>query len=732
MVRIFAVMARFCGAPRRVSARQARVPAPQTRPRLFAAWALLLFSAGALHASVTFSVQGTNPAPWSRIFTSVGMEAASPADAQVLVITDVTNDVDWSKLKPGVIVVLEGAGAAAAKAGITRKGAPVAVRRITDVHAPDVEIVWAQAQVVPAVSLDADYRVFASDRWSGIPVMAGRITPQGAVLWLATSPGVQGIEHFPYILQALVDIGLKFPARSTNLWAFFDSSYRSRADLNYLAARWRRSGIAALHVAAWHNMEPDPDRDAFLRGLITACHRNAILVYAWIELPHVSDQFWAEHPEWREKTAVGQDAQLDWRKLMNLQNPNCRMAVATGLDRLLERFDWDGVNLAELYFESLEGAANPARFTPMNDDVRRMFQSSAGFDPRLLFDPASDYAIARAPAALRRFLDFRRQLATDMQVYWMDFASQKRVKKPWLDIVLTHIDDRFDAGTRDSLGADVARALPMAQARRIRVLVEDPAPLWNLGAERYTKLAGKYAELNTRPADLAVDINVVDRYQDVYPTKKQTGAELVELVHAAAASFERVALYFESSIEKQDLPLLPVAANLAKIRQPAAGAKGDVMADTMDVESPQPSRVMWSGPVELDGQPWPVEDKTSVFVPAGKHRLRPGVSIPPVRVSDFNGDIRMARIEPASILLAYQSQTRAIATIDAPVSSVEVDGNAFWRAAGAEPQFFFVLPAGQHVVTLRFEAPDPKLAASNATAVRERTAEATDNAHNLL
>jgi hypothetical protein len=694
MVRVLAVSASFCGAPRRVSARQARVPAPP----LIAACALLLVSAAALEASVTFSIEGADPAPWSRIFTSVGMEAASPGDAQVVVSTD----VDWDKIKPGVIVVLVGAGPAAARAGIARKGAPVAVRRIIDVHAPDAEIVWAQAQVVPAVTLDSDYRVFARDRWSGTPVMAGRTTPQGAVLWVATSPGAQGIEHFPYILQALSDIGLTFPARCANLWAFFDSAYRSRADLNYLAARWRRSGIGALHVAAWHNLEPDPERDAFLRGLITACHRNAILVYAWIELPHVSDQFWADHPEWREKTAVGQDAQLDWRKLMNLQNPACRQAVAAGLDRMLERFDWDGVNLAELYFESLEGAANPARFTPMNEDVRRMFQSSAGFDPRLLFDPASDYAASRAPAALRRFLDFRRQLATDMQAYWMDFASQKRAKKPWLDVVLTHIDDRSDAGTRDALGADVARTLPMAQALRVRVLVEDPAPLWNLGAERYTKLAGKYAELNTRPADLAVDINVVDRYQDVYPTKKQTGAELVELVHAAAVSFDRVALYFESSIEKQDLPLLPVAASLAKVRQPSP--------DAVDVESPQPSRVTWSGPVEMDGQPWPMQDKTSVWVPAGKHKLRPGVSIPPVHVSDFNGDVHMARIESTSILLAYQSQTRAIAAIDAPVNSVEVDGKAFWRAAGAQPELFFVLPPGQHVVTFRFEPPGAKVA----------------------
>ena len=65
-------------------------------------------------------------------------------------------------------------------------------------------------------------------------------------------------------------------------------------------------------------------QDEYLKQLIEACHRNAILVYAWLELPHVSEKFWADHPEWREKTGVGQDAQLDWRKLMNLQNPDCR------------------------------------------------------------------------------------------------------------------------------------------------------------------------------------------------------------------------------------------------------------------------------------------------------------------------------------------------------------------------------------------------------------------------
>ena len=84
----------------------------------------------------------------------------------------------------------------------------------------------------------------------------------------------------------------------------------------------------ALHVASWHFFDPDPERDEYLKLLIAACHRHGILVYAWVEMPHVSEKFWNDHPQWREKTAVLQDAQLDWRKLMNLQNRECAAAGA--------------------------------------------------------------------------------------------------------------------------------------------------------------------------------------------------------------------------------------------------------------------------------------------------------------------------------------------------------------------------------------------------------------------
>jgi hypothetical protein len=651
--------------------------------RLIPALMMLPVAAGA----TTFQVRGTNPSPWSKIFASVGIQP-SVTDSPVIVVAG--PKAAQTESNENQILILEGMSPQARQLGFAEKTTTVTVRQICDTHAPNMQIFWEQPLEIPETQVPDGFQVFAAEKWKHLPVLAGKRTAQGAILWMATAPGSSGFERYPYLLHALVDLGLSLPLRSSNLWAFFDSSYRIRADVDYLARRWRQSGVGILHVAAWHNVEPEPTQDAYLKALIEACHRNAILVYAWLELPHVSEKFWADHPAWREKTAVGQDAQLDWRKLMNLQNPDCHREVAREIGALLQRFDWDGVNVAELYFESLEGASNPARFTPMNDDVRQAFRRSAAFDPKLLFDSSSSYSAAKNPDSLRKFLDFRAELASRMQADWLDVIDRLKVSKPYLDVVLTHIDDRFEPGIRDELGADVARSLPLIQARKSTLLVEDPATLWNLGPDRYSKLASKYRELTPDRGQIAVDINVVERYQDVYPTKKQTGIELLELVHEAAASFARVALYFENSLEKQDLALLPVAATTA-----SAAFKG---ADQLQVDASEPTRVAWQGPVALDGKPWPLQSDHFVIAPSGKHTLAPTASHSPVTISDFNGDIRSATTTAARVDLAYTSRSRAVAMLGSPVSAVEIDGAPFWKAGANNPPSV-LLPSGQHVAT---------------------------------
>jgi hypothetical protein len=623
---------------------------------------------------------------WPELLSSIGLEQREPSAARIAVArAGATAAPEWTgRVEKGAILILEGESPLANAFGFLPNSGKVRVTSLTDVHNPKLAIVWAQTLELPRFSLPRGALVFTKERWTGAPLTAGMRLGSGAVLWVAAPPGEHGYERFPYLLNALCDLGMEPPFRSSRLWAFFDSSYRLRVDLDYFAARWRKSGIAALHVAAWHFYESDPEGDKYLAQLIEACHREGILVYAWLELPHVSDKFWADHPEWREKTAILQDAQLDWRKLMNLTNRDCFRAVSAGVRSLVGRFDWDGVNLAELYFESLEGIGNPSRFTPMNDDVRARFRSRNGFDPIELFGARKD------EASRRLFLNFRGDLARSMQEEWLTEAETARRSKPDLDIVLTHIDDRFDTGMRDALGADAARVLPLLDRRSFTFLIEDPATIWNLGPQRYKTLAERYAALTKRREKLAIDLNIVDRYQDVYPTKQQTGAELFQLVRAAAAGFDRVALYFESSLQPPDLELLPSAA--------AAVSRFEIDGLKTVVESAVGAGIPWNGPAAVDGREWPVADGQTVWLPAGLHTIEPSQQEGPL-VIRLNADLKTARRTGATaIQFSYQSAARAIAVLDRPPKTIRIDGQpASPKLAGPNA---ILLPHGQHEVTI--------------------------------
>src|SRR5437867_6485950 len=175
-----------------------------------------------------------------------------------------------------------------------------------------------------------------------------------------------------------------------------------------------------------------------------------------------------------------------------------------------------------------------------------------------------------------------------MQQEWMAQIGALRSVRPNLDLTLTHVDDRFDTGMRDAIGADAARVLPLIGASDFTFLIEDPATVWHLGPQRYPEIARRYEPLTARADKLAIDINVLDRYQDVYPTKQQTGTELFELVHLAAGAFSRVALYFENSLLAPDLKLLPAAA--------AAVRRIEGVESTWTIESPRGVGVAWNGP----------------------------------------------------------------------------------------------------------------------------------------
>ena len=303
----------------------------------------LLLAAPAVAGQSNTRVQVADPTVWSPLLSTLGVEAsADPARYRIVVGSDFF----------------------AVKNGFVATDQQVRVAAVVDHHDPNLDIYWEEPTPLPVYTVPPAAKIFARERHTGAPLLAGLTDADGGLLWLATPPGKAGYERFPYLLHALVDLGFKPPFRGDRLWAFFDSSYRLRADPDYLARQWRNSGIMGIHVAAWHYYDPDESKAAYLKKLIEACRREGVLVYAWLEMPHVSEGFWRDNPQCREKTATLQDAKLDWRKLIDLVDPECSAAVLTGTKRLLTAFEWDGINLGELYFESLHGPDNPPGSRP--------------------------------------------------------------------------------------------------------------------------------------------------------------------------------------------------------------------------------------------------------------------------------------------------------------------------------------------------------------------------------
>jgi hypothetical protein len=321
----------------------------------------------------------------------------------------------------------------------------------------------------------------------------------------------------------------------------------------------------------------------------------------------------------------------------------------------------------------------------MNDDVRAEFRAKYQFDPIEIFRSIK----APQASAQGQFVDFRADLARRQQAEWLVQVDNIRKTKPHLDLTLTHVDDRFDTTMREKIGADASQVLPMLGAHDFTFLIEDPATIWNLGPQRYPQIAARYAGLTPAQDKLAIDINVVPRYQDVYPTKQQTGTELFELVHTASASFPRVALYFENSILPADLALLSAAASQVD--------RAETIAGKLVLDSRRGAGIPWNGPALVDGKPWPVLNEKTLWLPRGPHSIEASQKATAVRILDFNGDLKSANAGADGIEFAYQSSARAMATLERAPRKVEIDG------AEVKPEFagnVLILPRGQHLVTL--------------------------------
>jgi hypothetical protein len=504
--------------------------------------------------------------------------------------------------------------------------------------------------------------------------------------------------YLPFLAQAIVDdLHVAPTLAADNLCVYLDLI--GKLDPAAVAAQLKNWSVREVHLAAFYDSEAFHE---FARRFIAAAHLEGIAVYAWLEYPMVSREFWKQHPAWREVTASGEPAIMDWRYHMALEDPACLRAVVERTRRLVRDYDWDGVDLAELYFEAAPRIFTyPEDFTPMHPTFRKMFQRRHGVDPIELFNPQSRHYGPQDPKLRRALREYRIELITRLTETFLETLARCRTEKPYLQTTLTVIDALRDPAVKERFGVDPDRLLALQKKYDFAVEIEDPYTVWNESPERYRAIGEHYRRRLQPGTPFSIDVNVVDRMPPGLPLDKPRGLELYQLVANVAANVDLLTLYGFSTLSPDDMRLVPFVLGAQQMTG-EVGENGTVQAER---------QLCWQTDTRgrsayLDGRDWPCLSDSQVLIPAGAHSLStraepesPGPS--PLRIESITGIILGAEQAGKRVSFTYESRGRCYVTLNRKPSMALCDGaSALDGVLSDRGHVCLVLPQGKHRVEM--------------------------------
>ncbi|MCX7709569.1 MAG: stalk domain-containing protein [Clostridia bacterium] len=522
--------------------------------------------------------------------------------------------------KEGLLLITEQKSLISEGLGIRFQGSSFDVNSIQDKFHTEADIRWPDKLTIEDFD-EEGLEVFCRERVTQKPVLAGGTVGKGKFIYIGIpfdKPWAWGFSRFPFFHEAMIEFFKMKPEKSRNkLMTYVDWGYHYADNPIKLANQLGEYGVNEVHLSAWYSFK---NCSEFFKKFIDQCHANGILVYCWLELPMVSKEFWDVHPEWREKTANGKDAQIDWRYLMALENPNCMEAVKKEISEIMDGFDWDGIDLAELYFESPGGGFDRSDiFTPMNEYVRKDFKQRYNIDPIELFNTESPYFYKKDKAVFDTFVDYRAELCLKLNKELMEFIKSKRnqYSKSSFDITLTQIDSVIDQRMKTNIGVDSSAFMKLQEEYDFTLQVEDPFTLWSLGPDRYKDIVQSYRPNMSANGRIAVDINIVERWDTIFPTKKQTGLEFLGLLSEASMYSDQVCIYAANTPYPYDFQYAKYAlASLAKVHK--------LYKNEYHTESPYAFlfEIETKGKeIILNGNEWPCVSEDGIIIPSGMNRL---------------------------------------------------------------------------------------------------------------
>jgi len=610
--------------------------------------------------------------------------AASLNASQIEIIVDKIKNGDISLIASGFTPLAD-------ELGIEKTLKQIEVHSIVDTSYPNVEIILKKAVPASVFESPGDAAFVYTEKETMTPLVVTSSLGNEKYIFLGIpldEESSMGSTRFPYFLSHIFRHLQFFPlVRSANAEVYFNPAEREETPIEDLVKFWRRCGIRIIHVAGWQVF---PEWTYDYERLIHLAHTNAMLVYVWLEPPYVNEKFWQEHPAWREKNALGEDAVVGWRKPMALGDPQVLNAFLEEWRTLLGRFDWDGVTLNRLGFESKDSERSPESYTPFHPSVREKFKKESGFDPIELFDSVSVNYWKSNPGALRKFKNFRAALAQSYTESLLMMLSEiKTSKKNSWELILTHDARRSDSGIELTTLHD----LKQRHGAKLQ-LIPRAKNQWTLPGEEFDLV------------QLSISPNLDgSTFHPLSPTQYPTGIALYNLLKKLIDNSQRFTLFSENSLYEIDTHMLSLL--LASRSTELWSEEG------LFVEAFHSGEIVFSDEtlknLTIDDMPAGSLYQNRLVLPVGGHKIVPtnnGSGLihglkSKARLVDCTGDLLRSKVTWRGINVDCRTDKRAVLVINEKplaifLNDVQIKANTEKGLRG----WSITLPSGYHSVKI--------------------------------
>lgn len=612
-------------------------------------------------------------------------------------------------VKEGGNIITDGENDLAAELGISYINARLRVISVRDKYYPEEKIEWRNSELVKKYETDQIDEVFCYDEITEAPLVIGRKVGKGRFIYINSLYDAHsnfGYSQYPFLMDYVRKyFNVKPVVRRENLEVYFDPGFRHTYSIEQLITQWVRNGIRIVHVAGWHEY---PKYTYDYERLLRLAHANGILVYAWLEPPQVSQKFWLAHPEWREKNYKGEDVRPSWRYPVALWDEKCVAEMTAQYVAFLKRFDWDGVNIAELYFEAGRGFQDPLQYTPMHPSAVKEFQSRHHIDITKIFDPHSSFYWEKRPDIRQLLTNERVDRITNVYHTLLRAVAPIAAEKPGFETIVTAMDELGSPELRENIGVDMNSILQLQKQYGFVLQVEDPEAKWSLPPQRYVEIGKRYDALVGDTGKVMLDLNILEfRKKGVltpFPTAIQTGAESYHLINAAALGSDRFTTYSESSVNPQDLAIFANAA-AAQVTYRRT-ENGFVCSAPYHFIVRLPKGI---SQIVLDGSVISPFRANQYLIPAGEHTVTFSnegsgsfsTSQLNTKILSFTGNLLSVQYGLRNIAFTYESSARTLMSLSAVPTSVTVDGRSIETPVMKGNDCYSIfLPPGKHAVEL--------------------------------